>query len=192
MIYTIYLHKNKTNGKCYVGQTRQSTYKRWQKGKGYKHSTKFYNAILKYGWDNFEHIILCKCNGDEVDQKEKYYIQKYDSIKNEYNISQGGLHNEAVTEETREKIRQKLKGVSFTTQRKKNISKSLLGKKLNPASVCKRSNTVIQNHEKSEMGYIYRCKNYWRVRIDRLHICRYFRTIEEAKQFKKSSLNGDL
>ena len=56
--YTIYIHKNKINNKVYIGQTSQNPKKRWDNGRGYQSSPKFYNAILKYGWDNFEHIIL--------------------------------------------------------------------------------------------------------------------------------------
>ena len=58
-LYTIYCHKNKINNMCYIGQTcRKYVKTRWNLGKGYWCSTKFYNAIKKYGWDNFEHIIL--------------------------------------------------------------------------------------------------------------------------------------
>ena len=45
--WTIYLHKNKVNGKVYIGQTCQDVLKRWDNGKGYITSSKFYNAILK-------------------------------------------------------------------------------------------------------------------------------------------------
>lgn len=47
--YTIYMHKNKINGKIYIGQTSQNPIKRWNNGRGYIDSSKFYNAILKYG-----------------------------------------------------------------------------------------------------------------------------------------------
>jgi predicted GIY-YIG superfamily endonuclease len=47
--YTIYMHKNKINGKIYIGQTRTSVNDRWQDGKGYKGCTLFDRAINKYG-----------------------------------------------------------------------------------------------------------------------------------------------
>lgn len=91
--WKIYLHRNKINNKCYVGQTcRKYVKTRWFKGKGYKCSAKFYNAIKKYGWDNFEHTILERniFTLKEANIREKYWINYYNSIKNGYNIREGG------------------------------------------------------------------------------------------------------
>lgn len=90
--YVIYMHKNKINNKVYIGQTSQELNKRWKNGLGYIDSPKFYKAILKYGWDNFEHIILEK-NIEDVnlaDERERYWIEYYNSIQEGYNISLGG------------------------------------------------------------------------------------------------------
>jgi group I intron endonuclease len=90
--YTVYMHKNKINGKVYIGITRQKPVKRrWKQGSCYKCCKKFYRAIQKYGWNNFEHIILFEnltCN--DACKKEIELIKKYNSIKNGYNISKGG------------------------------------------------------------------------------------------------------
>lgn len=43
--FTIYIHKNKINNKVYIGQTSQNPLKRWDNGKGYTTSPKFYRAI---------------------------------------------------------------------------------------------------------------------------------------------------
>jgi len=51
--YKIYIHINKVNGKMYVGITKQTPEDRWKNGTGYDTSPKFYNAIKKYGWENF-------------------------------------------------------------------------------------------------------------------------------------------
>ena len=93
MNYTVYLHKNLKNQKVYIGQTSQSVQKRWNNGKGYVSSPHFYAAIQKYGWDNFEHIILKeKLTAEEADYWEKYYISLYQSQQPEkgYNILSGG------------------------------------------------------------------------------------------------------
>lgn len=93
---TIYLHRNKINNKVYIGQTIQDNLNhRWKNGKGYKTCTYFYNAILKYGWDNFEHIILEQSENwtqDELNNKEKEYIDLYKANDSTYgyNITDGG------------------------------------------------------------------------------------------------------
>lgn len=104
--YTIYMHKNKINGKIYIGQTCQKPEYRWKNGKGYIECPHFYSAILKYGWDNFEHIILKeKISLEEANYWEEYYIEKYKSTEENfgYNISKGGL-NRTFSDETRKKL----------------------------------------------------------------------------------------
>ena len=92
---TIYLHRNKINNKVYIGQTIQSLDERWKNGLGYKNSYYFYNAIQKYGWNNFEHIIL-EQNEDwtqeELNNKEKEYIKLFNATNPQYgyNICEGG------------------------------------------------------------------------------------------------------
>lgn len=91
-LYYIYLHKNKINNKSYVGITFRKPEERWQNGYGYHRQPKFYNAILKYGWDNFEHIILEEnIKGEEEALKlETFYIKKFDAINNGYNVIEDG------------------------------------------------------------------------------------------------------
>lgn len=92
-LYCVYMHKNKQNGKVYIGQTCQKPERRWSNGYGYKGCPKFYSAIQKYGWDGFEHLIIQKhLTKEEADNLEKELIAKYDSTSKEtgYNISIGG------------------------------------------------------------------------------------------------------
>lgn len=93
--FTIYIHKNKVNGKVYIGQTSQNPIKRWDNGRGYITSPKFYNAIQKYGWNNFEHIILeDNLNYQQSKEKEKYYINLYRN--NCYNKTNGGEQGKTI------------------------------------------------------------------------------------------------
>ncbi len=103
-IYTIYVHINKINKQAYVGQTLQKPEYRWGvNGKGYIKQD-FYKAILKYGWDNFEHIILEEnLTQDEANEKEKYYIAKYDSYYHGYNENEGGK-NRRLSQKEKDKI----------------------------------------------------------------------------------------
>lgn len=99
--YTVYMHKNKENGKVYIGQTRQSLAERWVRGEGYKSSRHFYAAIKKYGWDGFEHIVLqTGLTSEEADFYEKKYIKEYNSVDQNfgYNLRSGGKNDFVVSD----------------------------------------------------------------------------------------------
>lgn len=88
--WLVYIHISPSN-KYYIGITSQTAEQRWRKGKGYKTCVKFFKAIQKYGWENFEHIILFENLSREIaNEIEKYLIAKYDTIDNGYNITEGG------------------------------------------------------------------------------------------------------
>jgi predicted GIY-YIG superfamily endonuclease len=85
-MYTVYQHKNKINGKVYIGITSQKLEQRWgSQGCNYKSSPHFYSAIQKYGWDNFEHNILFDLTKEQACLKEKshkklVYCEELDKI----------------------------------------------------------------------------------------------------------------
>lgn len=95
----IYLVTNLINGKKYVGQS-VNIKKRFQSHhlcdykneKGELYNTKFYQALRKYGIENFEVTVLELCNKENLDEKEIYYVSYYDSFKNGYNSTEGGQH----------------------------------------------------------------------------------------------------
>ena len=87
--YYVYMHYF-PDKKSYIGLTRQKPEDRWSNGSGYKKQP-VYSAIKKFGWENIEHIILQEnLTFNEAQELEKYYINKYDSINNGYNIGKGG------------------------------------------------------------------------------------------------------
>ena len=86
--YTIYKHTNIKNGKSYIGKTSNKPEYKWRYGKGYIGQPKFYNAIVKYGWNGFTHEILDVVdNLEEAKSLEQKYIEEFDSIENGYNSS---------------------------------------------------------------------------------------------------------
>lgn len=102
--YCVYIHKLKQDGRIYVGQTGMSLKERsGSNGHRYKNCTKFYNAIQKYGWDSFEHIIIQdNLTLDEANTLEAQLIQDYDSINNGFNINLGGRNHEWTDEQRRQ------------------------------------------------------------------------------------------
>lgn len=91
----IYIIKNIINDKVYIGQTSIGVANRWKQhikpSNIKKNNYALYRAMTKYGVENFYYEILE--DGipiDKLDEKEIYYIQKYDSYKNGYNSTKGG------------------------------------------------------------------------------------------------------
>lgn len=123
--YKVYVHTNRANGKRYVGLTKQNCQDRWKHdGMGYQTQKKFFRAILKYGWDNFDHeIIASNLTAEQASDLEQELIKKYNSIENGYNISPGGSttnHSAA----TLEKMRQSMIGKKHSENTKKLIRES--------------------------------------------------------------------
>ena len=89
--YCVYVHINKINKKLYIGITKNIN-KRW-KAVSYKRCKLFYKAILKYGWDNFDHIVIIDNISKEMAcEIEKQLIKKYKSTEKQfgYNLATGG------------------------------------------------------------------------------------------------------
>lgn len=84
----IYKITNKINGKSYIGQSTNIN-KRINQHK-YSNKSLVGKDIHKYGIENFSFDILELCSESELDEKEVYYINKFDSINSGYNISIGG------------------------------------------------------------------------------------------------------
>lgn len=110
--YTVYIHTNKTNGKRYIGITRQSVQERWRDGNGYRKCIYFYRAIEKYGWDGFDHeIFASNLTEEEAQHMEKLLIKELQTQDPEfgYNISDGGSTTR-ISEEGRKKLSEQKKG----------------------------------------------------------------------------------
>lgn len=89
----IYKITNKVNGKSYIGQTRYTIEFRLKQHQYKKDNTYFHNAIQKYGIENFDMKILEECNIEDLNSREIFYIAKYDTFKNGYNLTIGGDGN---------------------------------------------------------------------------------------------------
>lgn len=116
----IYCITNKINNKKYIGQTISTLEFRFKKHLSNINSknrcSALYNAFIKYGKENFliEEIISGNFNKKELNILEKKYIKEYNTLSpNGYNLQTGG-NSFLVSEEVKEKIRQKLKGRKIT------------------------------------------------------------------------------
>lgn len=147
-IYTIYSATNSINGKTYIGFDSN-----WPKRK-YEHqysSTSsssnqvFYNAIRKYGWDNFVWNVIYQSKDAKhtLSVMENHFILEYNSYihyenSNGYNMTLGG---------------EGTVGHIHTAETRHNISKSLAGKTKGITKPT-RSSIHCENISKSKQGSI--------------------------------------
>ena len=96
----IYKIVNKINNKIYIGQTtKKEVDKRLkehirearQELDGKRKLTFLHFALLEYGSDNFYIELLEECSKAQLDEREQYWIQYYNTIMpNGYNMTKGG------------------------------------------------------------------------------------------------------
>lgn len=102
-IYTI---TNRVNGKKYVGQTTRDARSRWTdhavqyKTASGRRRIPLYNAITKYGIQNFEFRVIQLCaTQEELNAQEEYWITELNTLATGYNIRHGGAQNYWTDEE---------------------------------------------------------------------------------------------
>ncbi len=126
--FYVYVHTNKVNGKRYVGVTSQEPEKRWNEGRGYtKRQPHMYNAIQKWGWENFEHeILFSNLSVEDASRIEQSLIDEWRLQDREYgyNAQSGGLTSATLSDEIKEKISAALIGRQLTEEHRENISKA--------------------------------------------------------------------
>jgi len=148
----IYKVTNKITGKCYIGQTVQSLQRRWYKHLHDNRCPAMRDALKKYGEDNFTIEVIDTAETiEELNEKEVYWISFFDSLApNGYNLQSGGKNCRCAestkqklsklnsgesnpnwgiprNEETRRKVSESRKGISFTAEHRQHLSDSHKG-----------------------------------------------------------------
>lgn len=143
--YTLYMHilpkeiSGYKNDKYYIGITQMKPEYRWNGGRGYKKQF-FGKAIRKYGWENFEHIIIdTGLSKEQAKDKEMFFIEKYKSCDRRYgyNVTTGGdnVMPREILDERNRKISLARKGQKLSETTKMKIAEMHKGKKLTPEHI---------------------------------------------------------
>lgn len=114
--YCVYCHECISNGKRYIGMTKDVSTRWGNNGSAYiranSPNSAFAKAIQKYGWDGFVHTVLeSGLTREQAVEREKYYIALYKTnicrygSDFGYNLTDGGDGGPGCkpTEETRKK-----------------------------------------------------------------------------------------
>ena len=170
----IYKFTNKINNKVYIGKAdnleeRFKSHKRNYNNENLPdYNTKFYRALRKYGFENFEYEVVESNSGwteETLNQKEIEYISLYMATEGTfgYNIQKGG-NNTAVPRKLNESqvllIKEQLISSSITMRdlaNQYNVSESMIsminsGKAwvtIGPADFPLRKNTFVNNQGSS-------------------------------------------
>ena len=157
--YTVYVHINKINNKKYVGITSQDPKVRWgHKGLGYLHCPKMWNAIQKYGWDNFDHeIFATHLTYEEASNMEQILIKMLQTTNDAYgyNVDSGGFSCKH-TLESIEKIRKANQNKIVTEETKRKIKEA-------------RSKQVLSEQHLTAFKYNFKGKHHSEITKQRLH-----------------------
>ena len=91
----IYCIKQKPDNKIiYIGQTIRTYTSRWQQHKQQAKDRKYalYNAMNKYGVENFYPCLIEECENEQLNEREQYWIKYYHTKidENGYNLTDGG------------------------------------------------------------------------------------------------------
>ena len=91
----IYKITNKINRKVYIGQTKKTIEERFQEHlkKAKIHTNRYlYDAMNKYGYNNFQVSKIEECDNAKLDEREIYWIAFYKSNNKQYgyNMTAGG------------------------------------------------------------------------------------------------------
>lgn len=130
----IYAIKNKMDNKMYIGQSnnidKRMKYHLCRLNTNNHHNPHLQNAFNKYGKNNFIFKVLEYCNEKELNDKEIYYINHYNSQDKGYNMcgGGGGSLGRPLSEETKSKISRALTGRKDTKETRK--LKSEISKKM--------------------------------------------------------------
>lgn len=172
----IYKITNLVNNKSYIGQTTNTIEYRWKEhlnclNKPECVNRPLYRAIKKYGVQNFSIEEIEKCEENELNEKEIYWISFYNTYEAGYNLTIGGEGNTKIDRNR----------VIFLW--KNNLSVNEIAQQLN----CKRNAIAaildsfnIPIEERLKRGYIRQGKGVYQINKDTDEIIAFYPTMSDA------------
>ena len=129
----IYGCLNMNTGRVYTGQTITSLKKRWQEhlnAVNQRSKSYFHCSIRKHGAENFcVWIIEDNILEDQLTEREQYYIDTFNTMAPYgYNTREAGPSG-SLSEETKQKISESLKGKKHSEETKQKMSEKSKGRK---------------------------------------------------------------
>ena len=150
----IYKITNKCNGMSYIGQSNDIK-RRWREhcNKMNIKNTLLYQAMREYGKENFSFEVIEECALVELNDKEKYYINKYNTMSPKgYNMSTIENIQHKINQDIANEIIYDLKNTVLTGEeiaKKYNVSHCLISQ-INNGKMWKQKNHSYPIRKKEE------------------------------------------
>lgn len=124
-MYYIYKLTNLQTNKIYIGKTTRTLEERLKEHEFYanneEHNTHLARSIRKYGINNFKIEVLDTAFSEkELNEKEQFWIKKYNTIQNGYNLTDGGEGGNTYKYKTDEELQQIKNKISLSKKYEKN------------------------------------------------------------------------
>jgi group I intron endonuclease len=191
---SIYKITNLSNGLNYIGCTIGTVEERFKthiyRCYNQRYNTKLYNSIRKYGKENFIVTLIEECDVEYMYDREKHYIEKYDTFNNGLNSTIGGegclgyTHSEYIRKKISESVKEgnSHKGKTYDSLYGENADAEKLKRK---TSVKKRWDSLSEEDKSNRMKKtIEKARSNSKVGIE---------TVKEIKEeIKKGLTNKEL
>lgn len=187
----IYKITNDINEKVYIGQTIRTITERWKEhlkeSRANRANHPIYRAMRKYGCEHFSIELIEEVSNEQLDIREKYWIEQYNTYKNGYNATYGGNgYRNDYTEvyqlwlegflikEIAEKTHHKRDLISNVLKREYNITQEEIY-----VRACKCDSNGTKNSHNVGRGYCHP-KRVYQINKDTDQIIAIFNTIVDA------------
>ena len=196
----IYKITNKINGKSYVGYTKLAIIERWKQhceearsGNGFH----LHRAIRKYGKKNFTIEQVCRYkNPEHTKRLETFFIRKFDSYCNGYNMTeeggQGGklVENFRHTEGVKRKMSKDMMGNEHGAGNKGKKHSREAKRKMSNAKVGKVSWNIGREHSEETKKKISKSLEGHKRNLGKKHTEETKKKMSEKAKGRVSSMKG--
>ena len=133
-----------------------------------KQQKKIYNALKKYGYEEFDKVLIEECKKELLNEREKYWIKIHNSFGKGYNLTEGGEGGDLrsgmkSSKEHKDKISKSLTGKKKSASHISHLPQNTKGWKQSPEFIEKRTRSICQywiKRRQEQASQVSPCQTY--------------------------------